>query len=602
MAKSVEEQQKEAWLKYFQNIEKENDIIRLLLKYFKEIESEINQINTQNSKKQNDEDYKSDKNNDEKKKEKEQSISDNTEKIEIPSIIPKYVKYINQKELRQYLSKANKKIQEFQVEINKPEISISKKIRQHLEYFNKLYESLNKIHEETENKKPKIDNNKFTSLYLENFKGFSEKNNKEENTINIKPITLIYGPNSFGKSSILQSLLLLHQTAREGEDYRNITLLPNGNFVKLGSFTDFINKKDKNKELKIEFSLPFNHYSSTKNGIKQETSILTKLYFCYYFKLKEEKDIKTLLSQIDISGKQIDYSNTKKPINISKKLLYTLNYNQKSDLYEVISYVEGSSKEIILGNIDKKDTLKKLSFFRLEDFLAESPFEQIEGIIKNLVYLSSFRVPPERYYVPENNTRIYVGKNGEYTAEILSYDKKVDKNVNDWLKKIAGYKLSEKAQGNEKVNSINLNDQETNLNEINLIDLGSGIAQVLPIITQAFKSENDMILIEEPEIHLHPKAQAQLGEMFKEAVKERKNTFIIETHSENLLLRLQKLVRHGELSKDDISIIYVDKTKDKGSYCIPLKLDDEGDIENINEVPNGFFEEGFDELFDITKE
>ena len=122
----------------------------------------------------------------------------------------------------------------------------------------------------------------------------------------------------------------------------------------------------------------------------------------------------------------------------------------------------------------------------------------------------------------------------------------------------------------------------------------------MPIITQAFKSENNTILVEEPEIHLHPKAQATLGEMFAVAAKERNNTFVIETHSENLLLRLERLIRLGKLSKDDVSVIYVDKNEN-GSYCIPLILDDEGDITNINDVPDGFFEEGFDELFDIKK-
>ena len=68
-----------------------------------------------------------------------------------------------------------------------------------------------------------------------------------------------------------------------------------------------------------------------------------------------------------------------------------------------------------------------------------------------------------------------------------------------------------------------------------------------------------------------------------------------------MLLRLEKLIRHGELSKDDVSVIYVNKNE-TGSHCIPLILDEEGDITNINDVPDGFFEEGFNELFDINKD
>ena len=82
--------------------------------------------------------------------------------------------------------------------------------------------------------------------------------------------------------------------------------------------------------------------------------------------------------------------------------------------------------------------------------------------------------------------------------------------------------------------------------------------------------------------------------MFAEACKN--NMFIIETHSENLLLRLKKLVRTGKLDKDDISIIYIDKNS-SGSICCPIRLDENGDF--IDKWPKGFFEEDFEEMFDL---
>ena len=80
--------------------------------------------------------------------------------------------------------------------------------------------------------------------------------------------------------------------------------------------------------------------------------------------------------------------------------------------------------------------------------------------------------------------------------------------------------------------------------------------------------------------------------MFAETCED--NMFIIETHSENLLLRLKKLVRQGKLDKDNLSIIYVDKDE-TGSVCYSIKLDENGDF--IDKWPNGFFEESFEELF-----
>lgn len=585
--KSRNEKQNDLWLSYFKNIDKTNRLIGVILECYKELEDEINkaELNFKNRK--------------EEKFEDNRRIYYNREFENKKSILPEYVQYMNIKELRQNLYKVENKIEKFKQKIDNAEIFVDFKLKQRLEHYYKLKEKLDEIEQETE--KPSLDNIKFTSLYLENFKGFSLKNDKKANTVNISPITLIYGPNSYGKSSILQSLLLLNQTVREGEDYKNTTLLPNGATVKLGKFSDFINKNDTSKELKIEIGLPFDNYFDKKNKEKKQTpSILAQLFYAYHFKLIKEQIV---LSEINISVILKDYSDPKQVLEFPKKLIYTLrpNSNQsKNTSFEIIRYFKDdiSIEEIYLGDDCKKQIVERISFFKLEEFLANSPFEHIENIIKNLIYVSSFRTQPERYYVPENNRRIYVGKNGEFTAEILGYDTEVNANVNSWLNRIAGYKLSLKKDKN--VNSVNLDDNKTNIKDINLLDLGSGIAQVLPIITQSFKSKNDVILIEEPEIHLHPRAQAELGEMFADAIQKTGNTFIIETHSENLLLRLEKLIRRGELSKDDVSVIYVDKN-DSGSYCIPLILDDDGDITNINEIPDGFFEEGFNELFDVSK-
>ena len=586
MAISKEEQLKGAWLAYFKNIQKENELIRLLLKYYKKIETEANKIELANLKKRNDDSF-----------EGGREYSPRKKQEEIKSILPAYTEFISRKELRQYLLKANTKIDEIRNKINNNELKVLSDFKQKLSHYIELKGKLEEF--EREKEKPQIDKNKFTSLYLENFKGFIQKEEEKqcENTIKIRPITLIYGPNSFGKSSILQSLLLLNQTVNEGGDYKTVCLLPKGSTVNLGTFSDLINKNDTSKELRIDISLPFNHYFDNENiSAKQDTSLLTKLYFSYYFKLTKGH---TILSKIDIWAKIIDYCNTDTIVETPKKLIYTLELkSNQNNVYTIIRHYRNdiAPDEVFLGDSGQKQELKKISFFRLEEFLVEEPFKKIEEILQNLVYVSSFRIQPERVFIPEQNRRDYVGKNGEYTAEIL-YDKELKKHINYWLKEIAGYELSED-NGNDKVKSINLNDEKTHIQKINLLDLGSGIAQVLPIITQAFKSENNTILVEEPEIHLHPKAQATLGEMFAVAAKERNNTFVIETHSENLLLRLERLIRLGKLSKDDVSVIYVDKNEN-GSYCIPLILDDEGDITNINDVPDGFFEEGFNELFDV---
>ena len=223
----------------------------------------------------------------------------------------------------------------------------------------------------------------------------------------------------------------------------------------------------------------------------------------------------------------------------------------------------------------------------------------IINILEKMYYIGPLRENPERYYISSGNTSNYVGKTGFDYPDILYENKDhILQKTNKWLKKFTNYTVKptnamrkSKDKGIQNVYSLRLVDSTTNTN-VNITDVGFGISQILPIIVQAFKSTDDLILIEQPEIHIHPKLQAELGSMLAEACKN--NMFIIETHSENLLLRLKKLVKTKKIDKDDISIIYVDKNE-LGSICCPIRLDECGDF--LDKWPKGFFEESFEELF-----
>ena len=126
-------------------------------------------------------------------------------------------------------------------------------------------------------------------------------------------------------------------------------------------------------------------------------------------------------------------------------------------------------------------------------------------------------------------------------------------------------------------------------------DVGIGISQVLPVLVMAYGSEGKLIAMEQPEIHLHPALQAELGDVFIEAaLGERKNTFILETHSEHLILRLMRRMREGKIHPEDVGVIFVEPLS-RGSRFIELRIDGEGDF--IDEWPGGFFEESFHEKF-----
>ena len=143
--------------------------------------------------------------------------------------------------------------------------------------------------------------------------------------------------------------------------------------------------------------------------------------------------------------------------------------------------------------------------------------------------------------------------------------------------------------------NIKLIDQ-TYDSEVSLVDVGFGVSQILPIIIQSLASNNKILLIEQPEVHIHPRLQAEVGSLLVECIKPPfNNQFIIETHSEALILRIQKLMRKGILKKTQISVVYIERNS-KGSQCLKLRLNRSGKF--IDDWPDGFFEESFDEIFD----
>jgi len=146
----------------------------------------------------------------------------------------------------------------------------------------------------------------------------------------------------------------------------------------------------------------------------------------------------------------------------------------------------------------------------------------------------------------------------------------------------------------DRIRELVLVDQRTNT-VVTHRDVGIGISQVLPVLVMAYGSQGKLLAMEQPEIHLHPALQAELGDVFIEAaLGERRNTFILETHSEHLILRLMRRMREGKISPDDVGVVFVEPLT-RGSRFIELRIDEEGDF--IDEWPGGFFEESFNEKF-----
>ena len=248
--------------------------------------------------------------------------------------------------------------------------------------------------------------------------------------------------------------------------------------------------------------------------------------------------------------------------------------------------------------------LRSLLRWKLEtmDFdigeLAMAASHALEQNLEVLFPMSPFRKPPERWYIFRGTSPSHVGYQGDLLPDLLIRRPELVEETNEWLKRLdIDYELEVKPIGTDSADFFEVRLIDTRRREpvsVALPDVGFGISQLLPFIVQSLVSEKQIISIEQPEVHVHPRLQADLGDLLAEAIKEpRQNQFIIETHSEHLILRLQRLVRQKQIEPEDVSVIYVNR-RPGGAKAERLHLDEDGDF--IDDWPNGFFTERLREL------
>ena len=122
----------------------------------------------------------------------------------------------------------------------------------------------------------------------------------------------------------------------------------------------------------------------------------------------------------------------------------------------------------------------------------------------------------------------------------------------------------------------------------NIMDVGYGVSQSLPILVDIHSHRNSLFLLQQPEVHLHPRAQAELATVFAQSVRKNRNSFLIETHSDHIVDRVRILVRQGKIPADDVSVLFFEPTGN-AVQIHNIELDTYGNLKNTPPGYRDFF-------------
>jgi predicted ATPase len=554
-------------------------------------------------------------------------------------------------------------------------------------------------------------------ISFRNYKAF------ESGEIKLKPITILLGANSVGKSSIINLLLMLQQSANS-INYKSALRL-HGENVSMGESENIFRNKNIENNIVLEFEFKSESlkellrkelFNDFINQVFQPIEFLTrfpdteikesiKIEFKQFINKRREIDdkiyhskdqfvnlinaIENLNNDIEKNRKQSDFlryylrrresvsTNEKNALESTYDYLFDLKKikddtfnltfelcNVKSNKEDVIKMCKvcllNNSKEILHFNfslnqnnsgykdiiitsefgknrelLDKKAKDEFLRYVNFNStifswvpifnknrdfFFRNSPDEDYSIITQIIIqiieqaiipirsqftrelvnHVSPLRAHPKRYYFLDkaNINTVLDTLDGNSLTEILKENANVKSKVNSWLKTFGLHVDVSTLQ--DVIHKLKINQHSLDLD---ITDVGFGISQILPVIVQGFLSfDNSLTMIEQPEIHLHPKMQADLADLFIDVVVGTNNQklnfgkkqypiakkyLLIETHSEYLLRRLRRRISEGKIMAQDVAIYFVLPPKEKnGSAIIEEK---EVSEDGVFEWPQDFY-------------
>lgn len=444
-----------------------------------------------------------------------------------------------------------------------------------------------------------------THLHIKNFKAW-----KDTGPVRLAPLTVIFGANSAGKSSLGHLLLALQQTARSTDRKRALHLGDTSSLIDLGTFKDCLHGHDLDQALQFELGWNLPKPLDVRDPLSAAA--------------RYQGDRMQLAVQL-VAGKSAQPE--------VQQLSYALRSDAGDDVLDVLLKRDDKRKFTLSSRLygfkmadGRKWPLEEPEkFYRLSDisiarfknagFLSDFALAT-EAMLDSLAYLGPLRNHPQRIYQWSGDTPSSVGQMGENTIAAILAAQSEGRLLNrgpkrarqefaafiaGWLKDLGvihDFSVRPVAQGRKEYEV--LVRAHAKAPEVKITDVGFGVSQVLPALVQAFYCPpHSTVWMEQPEIHLHPQVQAELADVFisatqaREDSKERNIQLIVESHSEHFLNRLQRRVAEGVVAPQDVAV-YFCRRAGSATELEPLRLNLLGEIENW---PEHFFG---DEMADIA--
>lgn len=429
-----------------------------------------------------------------------------------------------------------------------------------------------------------------SSLRLTNFKAW-----RSIEKMRLAPITALFGTNSSGKSSILQFLLMLKQTADSPDRGVVLHLGDDKTPVNLGTILDVAHAHSEKSEFEIGVEWTTVKPLEIKDPDTQNKSLCKSDTLSFSSTVLLNGGGKLTVPKMAFTLGETTFALAK----LQGKDGYSLSTNHKSFKFKRTVGkpwpIPGPVK--FYGFADEVRTYHQNAGFLSELELA------FEKMLRGVYYLGPLRDSPKREYTWAGGDPADMGRRGEYAvAAILAARERGEKislgkgkpkysleqYVAHWLKEL---KLIDEFRVAEIKKGTNLYRvhvrRSPGSSEVLITDVGFGVSQVLPVLVLCYYApEGSTILFEQPEIHLHPSVQRGLADVFIDAMKVRKVQIIVESHSEDFLRRLQRRVAEAqEIDEKQAAIYFCDIENGEGTLT-PLELDTYG---NFLAWPRDFF-------------